>query len=150
MLVIIKTPLFRYHGYWSSTSLHPPVMTLQQWGITQTRCYVCWQMSSRLRAPMVMPPGQAWVLYWRWWSERTFWSACFIGTFVEAWTQRVRGHCSSCLRCSSGSPSSLCCSTQLSSTPYWGYWELVVNRSLAVLQHLKTVWSCCSTRYVNL
>lgn len=148
MLLIIKASLFRFLGYWSSMSLHPPVMILQQWGITQTRCYVCWQMSSRLRDPMVTAPCQKWVLYWRWWSVRTFWSACFIGTSTEAWTQRVRGHCSSCLRCSSGSPSSLCCSTRLSSTPYWGYWELVLNQSLAVLQRLKTVWSCCSTRYV--
>lgn len=105
-------------------------------------------MSSRLRAPMATAPCQTWVLYWRWWSERTFWSASFIGTSAEGWTRRVRGHCSSCLRCSSGSPSSLCCSTQLSSTPYWGYWELVLNQSSAVLQCLKTVWSCCSTRYV--
>lgn len=150
MSLIIKASLFRFLGCWSSGSLHPPVTTSQQWGITQTRCYVCWQMSSRPTAPMVTAPSPTWVLSWRWWSERTFWSACFIGTSAGAWTQRARGHCSSCLRCSLGSPSSLCCSTQLSSTLCWGSWELVLNQSLAVLQRLKTVWSCCSTRCVGL
>lgn len=148
MLLILKTSLFRCHGCWNSMSLHPPVMTLQQWGITQTRCYVCWQMSSRLRAQMVMAPCQIWVLYWSWWSERTFWSACFIGTFAAAWTRRVREHCWSCLRCSSDSPSSLSCSTLLYSTLSWGYWELVLNQRLAVQQPLKTVLFCYSTRYV--
>lgn len=147
MSLILKTSLFRFLGYWSSPSLHPPVMTLQQCGTTQTRCYVCWQMSSRLRVLTAMALCQTWVLYWRWWSERTFWSACFIGTSAEAWTRRARGRCSSCLRCSLGSPSSLFCSTPLSSTPSWGSWGLVLNQSLAVLQGLKTVWYCYSTRY---
>lgn len=148
VLLIIKTSFFRFLGYWSSMSLHPPVMTWQQWGIIQTRCYVCWSMSSRLRSQMVMVPCQTWVLYWSWWSERTFWSACFFGTFAAAWTQKARGLCWSCLRCSSGSPSSLSCSTQLYSTLFWGYWELVLNQRLAALRHLKTVWFCYSTRYV--
>ena len=143
----ITVSLFRSLGCWSSRSLHPPAMTWPQWGITLTKCYVYWQRSDLPITQAVVPVRWPWAPYWRWWSQRIFWSTCFSGISAEAWTLTARGHCSSCLRCSFASPSNLCCSTQPSSTPCLGCWEPVLTQNLVVLQRSKTAWYCCSIRY---
>lgn len=146
----VTVPFFRSLGCWSSRSLHPPAMTWLQWGITPTKCYVYWQRSDLPRTRRVVPACCQWAPFWRWWSQRIFWSTCFSGISAEAWTLTARGHYSSCLRCSLASHSNLSCSTQPSSTRCWGCWEPVLTQNLVVLQRWKTAWYCCSIRYMNL